>query len=89
MSGGDPGKRGLNLLLKPDGRVIYLGAKTAVQVHGGDIFSMLTPGGGGYGRLGEIDGDAVEKSLGERAAGDRAFVEKGSVYEYRKAQESV
>lgn len=83
MSGGEPGKRGVNLIKWADGRVIYLGAKTAVQVHGGDVFSMLTPGGGGYGR--EIDGTDLKGA----AEGDHEFVEKGSVYEYRKAQESV
>lgn len=85
MSGGEPGKRGLNLLIKGSGgRVIYLGPKTAVQVEAGDVFSMLTPGGGGYGN----QADSVE-SQGTTRVGEHAFVEKGSVYEYRMAQESV
>lgn len=88
ISGGEPGKRGLNLLIKKsEGRVIYLGPKTAVQVQVGDVFSMLTPGGGGYGNRAEAD--SVESSQGITRARDHAFVEKGSVYEYRMAQESV
>lgn len=35
MNGGEPGKRGLNLLLKPDGRVISLGGKTCINVDAG------------------------------------------------------
>lgn len=88
MSGGGAAKRGVNLLRKADGRVIYLGPKTAVQVHGRDVFSMLTPGGGGYGKPAVIGADRLESSAaqGTRAA---AFDEKGSVYSYRMLQESV
>lgn len=90
MRGGGAAKRGVNLLRKADGRVIYLGPKTAVQVHGGDVFSMLTPGGGGYGK----PTDSLESSSaqGTRAADQEtsaAFDEKGSVYSYRMLQESV
>lgn len=44
LEGGEPGKVGLNLLQKSDGRVINLGGKTAINVEAGDVFSMLTPG---------------------------------------------
>lgn len=44
LEGGQPGKVGLNLLKKHDGRVINLGGKTAIDVEAGDVFSMLTPG---------------------------------------------
>uniref|UniRef100_T1PD50 Hydantoinase B/oxoprolinase n=1 Tax=Musca domestica TaxID=7370 RepID=T1PD50_MUSDO len=85
MNGGEPGKRGLNLLLKPDGRVISLGGKTCINVDAGDIYAMKTPGGGGYGPKScenqpkNVDG-SQDNSL---------FLERGSVYEYRQAQESV
>lgn len=46
LEGGEPGKVGLNFLKKPDGRVINLGGKTAINVDAGDVFSMLTPGEG-------------------------------------------
>lgn len=44
LKGGEPGKLGLNLLKKSDGRIINLGGKTAIDVDTGDVFSMLTPG---------------------------------------------
>lgn len=44
LKGGEPGKVGLNLLKKTDGRVINLGGKTAIDVEAGDVFSMKTPG---------------------------------------------
>lgn len=44
LEGGEPGKVGLNLLIKNDGRVINLGGKSAIDVESGDVFSMLTPG---------------------------------------------
>lgn len=46
MEGGEPGKLGLNLLKRADGHIINLGAKTAIEIKPGDVFSMLTPGGG-------------------------------------------
>lgn len=82
LLGGKPAKRGQNLLIKSDGRIIALSGKTAVDVETGDVFSMKTPGGGGYGEVGsisQISGDDDEKT----------FVEKGSVFAYRQAQESV
>lgn len=83
MAGGQPGKRGLNLLIKTDGRIINLGGKTAVNVDAGDIFSMQTPGGGGYGIPDEL-------SANNQAQSDiQTFTERGSVFEYRQAQESV
>lgn len=83
MAGGQPGKCGLNLLVKSNGRRINLGGKTAVCVEAGDIFSMRTPGGGGYGRLEEGGRESTDKD------DTNIFVERGSVYEYRMAQESV
>lgn len=84
MAGGEPAKRGLNLLIKSDGRVINLGGKTAINVNTGDTFSMLTPGGGGYG---SADDEFPEQAGASNE--NTIFVEKGSVYEYRMAQESV
>ena len=48
-----------------------------------DTFQLHTPGGGGYGDAGS--GEAVSGS----ACQAKNFSERGSVYEYRKAQESV
>jgi 5-oxoprolinase (ATP-hydrolysing) len=50
LEGGEPGKRGLNLLIRKDGQVIGLGGKNEVHVEAGDRIRIETPGGGGYGR---------------------------------------
>lgn len=42
MNGGQPGKRGLNLLYKNDGRVINLGAKTCINVEAGVCYIKMT-----------------------------------------------
>ncbi|GIX83383.1 5-oxoprolinase [Caerostris extrusa] len=50
LEGGEDGKKGLNLLIRNDGRIINLGAKNSVRVRAGDAFLLQTPGGGGYGK---------------------------------------
>jgi N-methylhydantoinase B/oxoprolinase/acetone carboxylase alpha subunit len=50
-----------------------------------DVFRLLTPGGGGYGRpnvVTSFEEDRNHKQLPK-------FIERGSVYEYHRAQESV
>lgn len=47
-----------------------------------DSFILETPGGGGYGSR-----DTKQPSFTRTAS--RTFLERGSVFEYRKAQESV
>jgi N-methylhydantoinase B/oxoprolinase/acetone carboxylase alpha subunit len=47
--GGDPGKKGRNLLLT-QGKKIVLGSKVNIKVSPGDILRIETPGGGGYGK---------------------------------------
>uniref|UniRef100_A0A2M4A7B1 Putative oxoprolinase n=1 Tax=Anopheles triannulatus TaxID=58253 RepID=A0A2M4A7B1_9DIPT len=91
MAGGEPGKPGLNLLVKHRGRTVNIGAKTAIAVGPGDLFSMKTPGGGGYGPVSEAVDDTLASGLDGGAAikAMKAFTERGSVYEYRMAQESV
>jgi N-methylhydantoinase B len=48
LEGGEPGKTGENLLFR-DGEVISLPGKGSVDLQPGDILSIRTPGGGGYG----------------------------------------
>ncbi|XP_023215143.1 5-oxoprolinase-like [Centruroides sculpturatus] len=84
MEGGENGKRGLNLLITKNGRVINLGSKTSVVVKAGDIFHLETPGGGGYGKPGENVDRCTQK-----LTTIRHFVEKGSVHEYRRMQETA
>ncbi|KAF1672951.1 5-oxoprolinase, partial [Pygoscelis papua] len=85
LRGGSPGAPGLNLLLRHDGRTINLGAKTSVPVEPGDVFRLQTPGGGGFGSPGD-GGDPEE--VAEPPA-PRSFAERGSLFEYRRAQETV
>ncbi|KDO33339.1 hypothetical protein SPRG_02146 [Saprolegnia parasitica CBS 223.65] len=49
LEGGEPGARGQNLLRYPDGRQVNLGGKNTVQVTPGDVLTIRSPGGGGYG----------------------------------------
>ncbi|KAJ7338275.1 hypothetical protein JRQ81_011031 [Phrynocephalus forsythii] len=84
LQGGEPGSPGLNLLIRQDGRTINLGAKTSVTVHPGDTFRLQTPGGGGFGPA-----EAAQpppKGRADPAAGG-PFAERGSLYDYRLAQE--
>ncbi|MGB9109155.1 MAG: hydantoinase B/oxoprolinase family protein, partial [Telluria sp.] len=50
MAGGEPGARGVNTVLRLDGRVETLGHIGKVDMQAGDVFEVETPGGGGYGR---------------------------------------
>ncbi len=49
LAGGDPGQPGLNSLLR-DGEAIPLPGKGTFDLHPGDVLSIHTPGGGGYGK---------------------------------------
>ena len=49
LEGGHPGQRGLNLLIRRDGRQINMGAKNEIRVQAGDRFRIMSPGGGGFG----------------------------------------
>lgn len=49
LAGGRPGKRGANILISGKKRVV-LGSKASFAAKKGDILSVETPGGGGYGK---------------------------------------
>jgi 5-oxoprolinase (ATP-hydrolysing) len=49
MSGGQPGKIGLNYVVRRDGRRVILSGNDVATLEAGDSFVMETPGGGGYG----------------------------------------
>ncbi|XP_061463198.1 5-oxoprolinase isoform X2 [Rhineura floridana] len=84
LRGGESGSPGLNLLVRQDGRTINLGGKTSVEVSPGDIFLLQTPGGGGFGP--PTMPSASPKGQGT-SPGGWPFVERGSLYDYRLAQE--
>uniref|UniRef100_A0A1A9WNB0 5-oxoprolinase n=1 Tax=Glossina brevipalpis TaxID=37001 RepID=A0A1A9WNB0_9MUSC len=90
LNGGEPGKRGLNLLYKHDGRIISLGGKVCIDVEAGDMFVMKTPGGGGFGLYkGGNDKDGEDLCMNNTQKSLQRFQERGSVFEYRQAQETV
>lgn len=49
LAGGGPGKTGRNLLIRSDGSRQELGSKASFHAEVGDVVSMHTPGGGGWG----------------------------------------
>lgn len=49
LEGGRDGARGVNVLVRKDGRRLYIGGKNTVKVEPGDVLLILTPGGGGWG----------------------------------------
>jgi N-methylhydantoinase B/oxoprolinase/acetone carboxylase alpha subunit len=49
LRGGSPGRPGRNVLLSR-GRPTELGSKVNIKVRAGDVLTVETPGGGGYGR---------------------------------------
>jgi N-methylhydantoinase B len=55
LAGGQPGQPGTNTLLQ-DGNEIPLPGKGSFELHPGDVISICTPGGGGYGECDESEG---------------------------------
>ncbi|CEG37397.1 5-oxoprolinase [Plasmopara halstedii] len=51
LEGGGPGARGINLLQRCGGRIVNLGGKNTVDVQPGEILTLYTPGGGGFGAV--------------------------------------
>ncbi|KAG2440875.1 hypothetical protein HXX76_003729 [Chlamydomonas incerta] len=104
LCGGGDAAPGLNLLIRAGGRTVNLGAKATVHLEAGDRLRILTPGGGGFGpegadadvaaalkrrRLGGDGGGDEGSDAGAPAAKRHAVALKGSVEEYRRAQETV
>ncbi len=50
LHGGDSGQQGSNILIRNDGRNEPLPSKFTRWVEAGDVFSIQTPGGGGWGK---------------------------------------
>ncbi|QJA06569.1 hydantoinase B/oxoprolinase family protein [Thermosulfurimonas marina] len=50
LFGGEPGKRGLNLLFDREGRRRCLPGKGVWEIGAGEVLEIRTPGGGGYGK---------------------------------------
>lgn len=52
LAGGRPGKKGQNRWLRRSGAVVSLPGKCTLNAQAGDVISIWTPGGGGWGRKG-------------------------------------
>ncbi|KAI2609226.1 hydantoinase B/oxoprolinase [Hypoxylon sp. NC1633] len=55
LNGGEDGKRGRNLWIKKNGRIINLGGKNTAKVDVGDRIVIESPGGGGWGGPSQAD----------------------------------
>ena len=44
LEGGGPAQPGLNILQRPDGRIVNVGAKATVELKHGERLRLLTPG---------------------------------------------
>jgi 5-oxoprolinase (ATP-hydrolysing) len=53
MAGGQPGGIGRNAVERRDGTTQELAGGAQVEMNAGDVFVIETPGGGGYGKVGE------------------------------------
>jgi len=62
INGGSPGATGEDKLLRDDAEV-SLDAKTTLELRDGDVISVRTPGGGGYGDPSDRDPDAVRRDI--------------------------
>lgn len=69
MAGGGDGARGVSYLGRKVGdgtlRWINLGGSKEVDLKSGDRIKLCTPGGGGYGKLGEVNGFHVNGHGGQ------------------------
>ncbi|XP_074644558.1 5-oxoprolinase-like [Tubulanus polymorphus] len=88
LNGGEPGNRGSNVLCYADGRKVNLGGKSAINVKQGDVFRLTTPGGGAFG-CPTLMNDNSDTSRNHTSAASNKYVEKGSLYSYKLAQESA
>ena len=55
LQGGEPGQFGRNTLLTSDGTQRDLGGKVSLDVAAGDVLTIETPGGGGWGSIAGTD----------------------------------
>jgi len=53
MAGGEPGAVGRNYVIRADGSHTELGSTDRTEMNPGDMFVIETPGGGGFGEVGE------------------------------------
>jgi N-methylhydantoinase B len=62
LEGGQPGATGRDVVIR-EGREVEIQSKSTHELEAGDVFSVRTPGGGGYGPPGRRDPDAIRRDL--------------------------
>jgi len=93
LAGGGPGARGLNILGKRDSgaaggrRRISLGGKNSLRTEAGDVLTLFTPGGGGYGPKRSRGGTTEE--IDNQQAISLPTGSGGSLLNYTLLQESA
>jgi len=63
LAGGDPGAPGEDYLTRAGGDPERIPGKSTHDLHAGDVVSVRTPGGGGFGDPADRDPDAVARDL--------------------------
>jgi N-methylhydantoinase B/oxoprolinase/acetone carboxylase alpha subunit len=78
------------LTIKGDGRTISLGGKNTVTVQPGDVLTIFTPGGGGFGSS-VITGESKEIAYADKKVPSKSVsvMSSGSLNQYTLNQESV
>ena len=89
LNGGASGARGRNGVFFADGRKVALSAKTSIDVGAGDAFLLETPGGGAWGEEGRGGEDEEEEEEPRKKARFASMEEKGSVFHFKRLQESA
>ena len=86
MEGGGNGARGINLIIRKDGRAISLGGKNSIAVQPGDRICIHTPGGGGYGSPMDDEAALLKRKADAPLLSSR---DSGSLKKYAMDQESA
>ncbi|KAI1370860.1 hydantoinase B/oxoprolinase [Hypoxylon crocopeplum] len=74
LEGGEDGKRGRNLWIKKNRRIINLGGKNTAMMDAGDRIIVESPGGGGWGKPSETSGyDSAGLVSGLRRTTQKTF----------------
>jgi N-methylhydantoinase B len=54
LNGAEAGARGVNVIIRNDGTQERLPSKFSMSVEKGDVLSIQTPGGGGWGKVNSV-----------------------------------
>jgi 5-oxoprolinase (ATP-hydrolysing) len=90
MNGGQDGKTGMNLVFQHKKKKWKnLGGKNSLDLVKYDRILIFTPGGGGFGKLGEKENEHIKESNEWDNMGNKQMLDHGSLQYYQKIQEGV